>query len=117
VKNLDPKLRIALYIVLAAAGAVLVTYGVITQDALDALIPVIAGVLMVTGGGVASANVSVKPRQADPSLLEWARMGQAAIPALLEEINRSRAAVSSDGSGLPVYDGESTADYHGKHRE
>jgi hypothetical protein len=44
-------------------------------------------------------------------------MGQAAIPALLEEINRSRAAVSSDGSGLPVYDGESTADYHGKHRE
>lgn len=122
-RTINPKLRVSLYIVVAAAGAVLVTYGIIEQTVVDALLPVIAGVLAVAGGGVAAANTSVKPRESDPSVLEWARMGQAAIPALINEVQRNRAvpvestysgpssvpSVTPNSSGLPVYQIASSA--------
>lgn len=141
-RNINPKLRVSLYIVVAAAGAVLVTYGIIEQTVVDAILPVVAGVFAVAGGGVAAANTSVKPRNNDPSILEWARMGQAAIPALIDEVQRNRNAnlqpavgqpaapthydgpssvptVTPNASGLPVYDQPSSAladDYTGRHR-
>ena len=140
--NINPKLRVSLYIVVAAAGAVLVTWGVMEQSTVDALAPVIAGVLSVVGGGVAAANTNVKPRSKDPSIIEWARMGQDAIPALLNEIQRERGGNSDDGkpstpdagtysgpssvpdvtpsvSGLPVWDQPSSIPdegYTGRHR-
>lgn len=117
-KNINPKIRVSLYLLLAAGGAVLVTYGVVTQAAYEAIVPAVAGILMVTSGGVAAANTSVGPRTNDPSILEWARMGQAAIPALLEEVQRNRAAAPApaSGSGLPIYDGPTSDVYVGQHR-
>ena len=117
-KNINPKIRVSLYLLLAAGGAVLVTYGVVTQAAYEAIVPAVAGILMVTSGGVAAANTSVGPRTNDPSILEWARMGQDAIPALLEEVQRNRAAAPAPASdsGLPIYDGPTSDVYVGQHR-
>ena len=127
--NVNPKLRVSLYLILAAGGAVMVTYGIISQDVYDAVAPVVAGALMVVGGGVATANTSVKPASASPSVLEWARMGQAAIPALLDEVHRDRSttysgpssvpAVTPSSSGLPVWDQPTSIPdegYTGRHR-
>lgn len=101
--KINPKIRISIYLVLAAAGAVAVTWGVITQDLVDALTPVIAGILAVTGGGVAAANTNVKPRET-PGVGEFVGIASDAAPAILAELARLRSQVAGIAPQLPVSD-------------
>lgn len=91
-KNLnDPRLRKSIYIILSALGAVLVTWGVLEQSVLDAILPSLSGLVMAGGGLLAVANTPARQRDPDP-----------------------------DSNGLPVFEGSSSVPaedaYVGKHR-
>lgn len=102
--KIDPRMRITLYLLLCFAGAALVTWGVVTQDFVDALLPVVGGVLGIAAGGVAAKNVPTA-RDTPPELVEWIGMARDSLPAILNEIARLRAEVASQsvpGAGLPA---------------
>lgn len=90
--KIDPRIRITLYLVLSGAGLALVTWGVITQDLVDGILPVIGGILMVSGGGVAAKNVP-QARDIPPDLREMVSMAREGIPAILAEVHRLRTEV------------------------
>lgn len=89
-KHLDSRVRISLYIVVAGVGAVLAAWGVVTQDVVDALLPVIAGVLAVGGGVTAVRNITPTDRDQAPAVGEWIGIGRDALPVILDEIGRLR---------------------------
>lgn len=109
-KSIDFRWRAVAYIILMAAGAVMVTLGVITQELLDGIAPVAAGVLMVAGGGLATANLS--PRDQSPTVTEWAELAHSSLPAILDEITRLRAAMEAH----PEVGEVETGGYVGRHR-
>lgn len=90
--KIDPRIRITLYLVLSAVGVGLVTWGIVTQDLVDGILPVVAGILMVSGGGVATKNVP-HARDTPPDLREIVGMAREGIPAILAEVNRLRVDV------------------------
>lgn len=53
----SPQARAAIYSLLVAVGAVLVVYGIITQDEVDAWLAVIERLLLVLGSGLALLNI------------------------------------------------------------
>src|SRR5699024_12074282 len=83
----------SLYIVVAAAGAVLVTYGIVEQEVVDSILPMVAGVLAVAGGGVAAANTDTK--KINPVMDEQEEPVEPAS---------SVPDVTPSVSGLPVWD-------------
>lgn len=120
-KHLDPKIRISLYIVVGSVGAVLAAWGVVTQDMVDAILPVVAGVLAVSGGVTAVRNITPEDRGQGPALTEWIGIGRDSIPQILHEIHKLRddiaqGTVTPTDGGLPVYDQPSTGVYVGQHR-
>ena len=131
-KKVDPRIRISAYIAIMAVGGALVAWEVIDGVTLESLSTLLGGVLMVSGGGLATANTDVKARTKAPTVQEWALMGRDAIPAIFDELARLRddvnrrnsddaapAALPSAGTGgvvpeaAPWLDG---ADYVGQHR-
>lgn len=56
----DPRLRKSIYIILSALGAVLVTWGVLEQSVLDAILPSLSGLVMAGGGLLAVANTPTR---------------------------------------------------------
>lgn len=97
--KIDPRIRITLYLVLSGAGLALVTWGIVTQDLVDGILPVVAGILMVSGGGVATKNVP-HARDTPPDLREIVSMAREGIPAILAEVHRLRSEVEQ--RPLPV---------------
>lgn len=92
-KNLnDPRLRKSIYIILSALGAVLVTWGVLEQTVLDAILPSLSGLVMAGGGLLAVANTPTRKHDS------------ADAPVQL--------AVYNGGSSVPAEDGS----YIGRHR-
>ena len=72
-KNLnDPRLRKSIYIILSALGAVLVTWGVLEQTVLDAILPSLSGLVMAGGGLLAVANTPTRQRDPDNSPVQLA---------------------------------------------
>lgn len=103
--NINPKLRFALYIAVAAVGGILVTYGIVTQDLINSLLPVLAGVLAITGGGTAAANTDFRTRD-QLNAQDWIAIGAEVGPEILSEINKLRSQVAAipAGSHSPVDD-------------
>lgn len=102
--KIDPRLRISLYLLLCLAGGLLVTWGIVTQDFVNALIPVAGGALGIAAGGVAAKNVPAV-RETPPELREWIVMARDSLPAILNEVARLRAEVASRSAtdvGLPA---------------
>lgn len=92
-KHLDSRVRISLYIGVAAVGAILAAWGVITQELVDAILPVVGGVLTVGGGVTAVRNITPTDRGHGPEVLEWAAIGRENIPVILDELRRLRETV------------------------
>ena len=106
--NINPKLRVSLYIVVAAAGAVLVTYGIVEQEVVDSILPMVAGVLAVAGGGVAAANTDTKKINPVADEQEEPVKPASSVPDVTPSV-----------SGLPVWDQPSSIPdegYAGRHR-
>lgn len=97
----DPRLRITLYIIVSAAGVALVAWGIVTQDFIDGILPVVGGLLGVVGGGVAAKNVPTT-RETPPDVLEWMHMAREALPAILNEVARLRAEVTTRANPNPT---------------
>lgn len=96
--HIDRRWRVVAYIVLMAAGGVMVALGVVTQELLDGIAPAIAGVLMVTGGGLAVANVPQAHDDA-PTAEEASELGAAALLAILRELQRLGALDNDEPGG------------------
>lgn len=92
--HLDPRLRVTLYIIVSGAGLTLVTWGIATQDLVDALLPVIGGVLGIVGGGVAAKNVPAT-RDTPPDILEWMAITRTSLPTIIDELSRLRSDVAA----------------------
>ena len=101
--HIDRRWRVVAYIVLMAAGGVMVTLGVVTQELLDGIAPAIAGVLMVTTGGLAVSNVPQAHDDA-PSAEEASELSTAALLAIIRELERLRQSPAESG------------EYQGQHR-
>ena len=102
--HIDRRWRVVAYIVLMAAGGVMVALGIVTQELLDGIAPAIAGVLMVTGGGLAVANVP-QAHDTAPTAEEASELGTAALLAIIRELERLRQAPTAESEG-----------YQGRHR-
>lgn len=127
-KHLDSRIRISLYLVVACVGAVLTAWGVVTQDLVDAILPVAGGILAVGGGVTAVRNITPTDRDQAPAVGEWVGIGRDALPVILGEIGRLRddlarqspplaeasahEYVPDQAPWLPAPDG-----YVGRHRE
>lgn len=82
-KNLnDPRLRKSVYIILSALGAVLVTWGVLEQTVLDAILPSLSGLVMAGGGLLAVANTPTRAANTDNAPVQLAPYsGPSSVPA------------------------------------
>lgn len=106
-KNVDVRVRISLYFVVVAAGAALVTWGVLTQDVVDAILPVVGGLLAVSGGATSLRNITPEARAESPELMEWMLIARQALPQILDELARLRgdvAARNAADAALPASD-------------
>lgn len=102
-RHLDPRLRISLYVGVAATGAIAAAWGVITQDVVDAILPALAGVLAVGGGVTAVKNIT--PAVVDPSPVQDVVVEVVTqLPAILAALDELRAAVHSLPAAGPVTD-------------
>lgn len=91
-KPLDPRIRVSLYAGVVFAGALATTWGVVTQDLVDALLPTIGGLLVTAGGVTAVKNVNTAPAAADPSPVQEV---VTQLPAILTALDDLRAAVNN----------------------
>lgn len=94
-KHLDARVRISLYFVVVAAGGALVTWGILTQDVVDAILPVAGGVLAVSGGATSLRNITPEDRGEGPELLEWMAIARQTLPQILDELARLRGDVAA----------------------
>ena len=93
--KIDPRLRATIYAGLVFGGVALVAWGVLTQETVDAVVPVLGGLLAVTGGGVAVRNVGDTPA---------AKETQAAIDGVVASIPTILSTIDSiqrELQGLP----------------
>lgn len=97
-KHLDSRVRVSLYVGVAAVGAVLVVWGVATQELVDAILPTVAGVLAVGGGATAVRNITPTDRGQGPELMEWVHIGRDTLPVILDEVRDLRAEVQSQAT-------------------
>lgn len=94
-KHLDPRVRITLYAGVVFAGTAAVAWGIVTQDLVDALVPVIGGLLVSAGGVTAVKNVNT-PAIVDPAPVQDVVVEVVAqLPAILATLDELRAAVHS----------------------
>lgn len=83
--KIDPRLRITIYAGVVFAGIGLVAWGVTTQDVVDAIVPVVGGLLGVAGGSVAARNVGDTPQaKATQNAIDGV---VASIPTILSTID------------------------------
>ena len=83
--KIDPRVRVTIYAGVVCVGAVLVAWGVTTQDVVDAIVPVLGGLLVATGGGVAARNVGDTPQaKATQNAIDGV---VASIPTILSTID------------------------------
>ncbi|MCD2263687.1 hypothetical protein K3888_13355 [Dietzia aurantiaca] len=94
-KHVDVRLRISLYFVVVAAGGALVTWGILTQDVVDAILPVVGGLLAVGGGATSLRNITPEVRAESPELMEWMLIARQALPQILDELARLRGDVAA----------------------
>lgn len=102
--HINRKWRIVAYIVLMAAGGVMVTLGIITQELLDGVAPALAGALMIAGGGLAAANVP-GAHDTPPTSEEASQLGADLMLAILRELERIRGSESGAVAEPEAYQG------------
>lgn len=91
--KIDPRVRVTIYAGVVCVGAVLVAWGVTTQDVVDAIVPVLGGLLVATGGGVAARNVGDTPQaKATQNAIDGV---VASIPVILSTIDSIQRQISN----------------------
>lgn len=110
-KHLDSRVRISLYLAVAAVGAVLAVWGIVTQELVDAILPTLAGVLAVGGGATAVRNITPADRAQGPEMMEWIGIGRDAIPVILDEVRQLREEVQSQALALPGHTPTGSLEY------
>lgn len=96
-KHLDPRIRVTLYAGVVFAGIAAVAWGIVTQDLVDAILPIVGGLLGVAGGVTAVKNVNTTaPTAVDPAPVQDAVVEVVTqLPAILATLDELRAAVDS----------------------
>lgn len=88
-QNVNPKIRIGLYLLLAVCGVGMVAFGAIEETTLNSILPIAAGVLMVASGGVATKNVGKQdpPKPDYVQIPAWAEQSLRVLPQLVYSMN------------------------------
>lgn len=94
-KHLDPRVRITIYFAVLLGGGALVTWGITTQEFVDALLPVVAGLLSVGGGATALRNITPEARDEPLDGGDWAEIARDGIPTILVEVSRLRGEIEN----------------------